>query len=67
MTRQPYSSDVSNDEWAFVAPCLTLMIQDAPQRDHSLREVFNGLDSLVRAGVAWRMLPHNLPPRYRVY
>jgi transposase len=67
MTRKPYPSDVSDDEWAFVAPYLTLMTEDAPQRDHSLREVFNGLRWLARAGAQWRMLPNDLPPWYSVY
>jgi hypothetical protein len=35
---------------AFVAPYLPLMREDAPQREHELREVFNGLRWLVRAG-----------------
>ena len=48
-----YPSDVSDDEWAFVAPYLTLMREDAPQREHSLREVFNGLRYAVRAGEAY--------------
>ena len=43
MTRKAYPSDVSDDEWAFVSPYLTLMREDAPQREYSLREVFNGL------------------------
>jgi transposase len=43
MARKPYPSDVTDDEWAFVAPYLTLMREDAPQRQHDLREVFNGL------------------------
>jgi hypothetical protein len=30
MTRKRYPSDVSDDEWAFVAPYLTLMPLDAP-------------------------------------
>jgi len=67
MTRKPYPSDVSDDEWAFVAPYLTLMTEDAPQRDYSLREVFNGLRWLARAGAQWRMLPNDLPPWYTVY
>ena len=67
MTRQPYPSDVSDDEWAFVAPYLTLMTEDAPQRDHSLREVFNGLRWLARSGAQWRMIPNDLPPWYTVY
>jgi len=67
MNRKPYPSDVSDDEWAFAAPYLTLMTEDAPQREHSLREVFNGLRWIVRAGAAWRMLPHDLPPLHTVY
>ncbi len=65
--RKPYPSDVSDPEWSFVAPYLTLMSLDAPQRDHDLREVFNGLRWLVRAGASWRMLPHDLPPWAAVY
>jgi transposase len=67
MERQVYPSDVSDAEWALVAPYLTLMREDAPQRDHPLREVFNGLRYIVRSGEAWRMMPHDLPPWYTVY
>jgi transposase len=67
MTRKPYPSDVTDDEWAFVAPYLTLMKEDAPQREHALREVYNGLRWIVRTGAQWRMMPHDLPPWYTVY
>lgn len=67
MNRKPYPSDVSDDEWAFVAPYLTLMREDAPQREYSLREVFNGLRWIVRTGAPWRMMPHDLPPWEAVY
>ena len=67
MKRKPYPSDVTDEEWSFVAPYLTLMTEDAPQRTHSLREVFNGLRWLIRAGASWRMLPHDLPPWEVVY
>src|SRR3954469_1677666 len=65
--RKPYPSDVSDEEWAFVAPYLALVREDAPQRKYELREVFNGLRWMVRAGAAWRMLPTNLPPWELVY
>src|ERR671934_2986573 len=65
--RKPYPSDVSDEEWALVAPYLTLMSEDAPQREHPLREVFNGLRWIVRTGAQWRWLPHDLPPWYTVY
>lgn len=67
MTRKLYPSDVTDDEWAFVAPYLTLMTEDAPQREHSLREVFNGLRYIVRTGMQWRFMPNDLPPWYTVY
>ncbi len=60
--RKAYPSDVSDEEWAFVAPYLTLMKEDAPQRDHDLREVFNGLRWIVRTGSPWRSMPNDLPP-----
>lgn len=65
--RKPYPSDVTDDEWAFVAPYLTLMTEDAPQRDHALREVFNGLRYVVRGGISWRMVPNDLPPWHTIY
>jgi transposase len=67
VARQPYPSDVSDEEWAFVAPYLTLLREDAGQRAHGLREVFDALRYLVRTGGAWRMLPHDLPPWAAVY
>jgi len=67
MTRKAYPSDVSDDEWAFVAPYLTLMREDAPQREHSLREVFNGLRYIVHTGMQWRFMAHDLPPWHTVY
>jgi transposase len=65
--RKPYPSDVTDEEWAFVAPYLTLMTEEAPQRDHSLREVFNGLRWMIRTGAPWRMIPNDLPPWHTVY
>jgi transposase len=65
--RKPYPSDVSDEEWAFVAPYLTLLREDAGQREHSLREVFNGLRYVVRSGIPWRYLPGDLPPWAAVY
>jgi transposase len=67
MARKPYPSDVKDDEWAFVAPYLTLMRDDAPQREHDLREVFNGLRWMVRTGSPWRYIPNDFPPWEAVY
>jgi transposase len=65
--RKPYPSDVSDEEWAFVVPYLALVREDAPQRTHDLRDVFNGLRWVVRTGSPWRYMPHDLPPWEAVY
>jgi transposase len=65
--RKPYPSDVSDDEWSFVSPYLTLMTEDAPQRTYELREVFNGLRYIVKTGAQWRWMPNDLPPWTVVY
>jgi transposase len=67
MARKPYPSDVKDDEWAFVAPYLTLMRGDAPQREHDMRDVFNGLRWMVRAGAPWRYIPNHFPPWEAIY
>jgi len=46
---------VSDEEWSFVIPYLALVREDAEQRTHDLREVFNGLCWIVRTGSSWRM------------
>jgi len=56
MGRKRYPSDVSDEEWSFVAPYLSLMTADAAQRKHDLRDVFDALRWLVRTGAAWRYL-----------
>ena len=65
--KERYPSDVSDEEWDFVAPYLTLITEAAPQRVYPLREVFNGLRYIAKAGSQWRMMPKDLPPWHVVY
>jgi len=67
MARKPYPSDFTDEEWEFVLPYLTLMSQEARQREHDLREVFNGMRWIVRTGSPWRYMPNDLPPWEAVY
>lgn len=62
-----YPSDVTDAEWEFCAPYLTLMKEDAPQREHCPRGVFNALRYLVKTGCPWRYLPADFPPFAIVY
>lgn len=66
-TRKSYPSDVTDAEWEFLVPYLTLMREDAPQREHSLRDLFNAVRYVVRTGCQWRYLPHDFPPWTAVY
>src|SRR5919202_2025647 len=56
-------SPTRNGRW----PRLTLLPEDAGQRTHRLREVFDGLRYLVRYGVPWPALPNDMPPWHAVY
>jgi transposase len=57
-----YPSDVTEEEWWFVLPYLLLCREDAGQREHDLREVFDAVRYVARSGCAWRMVPGDLPP-----
>ena len=65
--RKAYGSDVTDAEWTFLLPYLCLMREGAPQREHSLRELYNALRYLVMTGVTWRYLPNDFPPWTAVY
>jgi transposase len=65
--RRGYPSDVSDEEWAFVAPYLTLCREDSAQREYPLRTVFNAMRYVIKSGCHWRMLPNDLPPWTVVY
>ncbi len=65
--KSAYPSDVTDDQWEFLLPYLTLMKEDAPQREHALRDLFNAVRYVVRTGIQWRYLPHDFPPWTAVY
>jgi transposase len=65
--RKVYPSDVTDEEWRFVLPYLLLCREDAGQREHDLREVFDAVRYVARSGCAWRMVPGDLPPWAAVY
>jgi len=62
VSQQPYPRDVSDSEWQFVVPYPCLLTEDAGQRVHDLRDVFDAARWLVRSGSPWRYLPKDFPP-----
>ena len=65
--RKVYPSDVTDEAWWFVLPYLLLCREDAEQREHALRDVFDAVRYVARSGCAWRMVPGDLPPWAAVY
>ena len=66
-TRKSYASDVTDAEWEFLLPYLSLIGEDAPQREYPLRDLFDAIRYVVRTGCQWRFLPHDFPPWTAVY
>ena len=44
-----------------------LVVHYVEQRHYDLREAYNGLRWMVYTGAIWRILPHDLLPRYIIY
>jgi transposase len=61
-SRKVYPTDVTDEEWEFVAPYLTLMKEDAAQRVYALRDVFDAVRWMAKAACPWRLLPGDFPP-----
>ncbi len=62
MKRKPYPSDLTDPQWAELAPLLPAAKARGHPRAVDLREVINGILYVLRGGVPWRMVPHDLPP-----
>jgi putative transposase len=62
-----YPSDLTDEEWAAIAPFLPQPQRTGRQRRTDLREVLNAIRTMVRSGCEWRMLPVHFPPWQTVY
>src|ERR1700712_4873345 len=62
-----YPSDLTDKEWAAVAPLLPKVEPTGRPRKTDLREILNAIRYLVRSGCEWRMLPIHFPPWPTVY
>jgi putative transposase len=70
MTRKPYPTDLTDDQWQRLEPLLPRPKSGGPAGGRPARDTRAVLDALfyhLRAGGAWRMLPHDFPPWQTVY
>lgn len=67
MTRQPYQTDLTDDQWALLEPLLPPAPGYGRTRTVELREVMNAIFYVARTGIRWRDLPHDFPKASTVY
>jgi putative transposase len=67
MRRKTYTSDVTDQEWALIAPLIPAAKPGGRPRTTDIREVINALFYLLRGGCTWRLLPHDFPVWQTVY
>lgn len=65
--RNPYPTDLTDKEWAFIEPYVPKAKSRGRRASYSKREILNGIFYILRSGCAWRLLPHDLPPWQIVY
>ncbi|MEV0912670.1 IS5 family transposase [Streptomyces hokutonensis] len=65
--RTGYSTDLSDAEWEILRPLVPTVKSRGRPAKHPRREILNALAYWLRAGCAWRLLPHELPPWQTVY
>jgi transposase len=67
MNRKAYSTDLTDAEWALLAPFIPPAKPGGRPRSTDIREVVNAIFYLLRGGCAWRLLPHEFPKWKTVY
>lgn len=59
-------SDLSDEEWAMLAPLIPPAKPGGRPREVDMRAVLNGIFYVLRAGCTWRMIPREYPPKSTV-
>src|SRR6266508_2779931 len=67
MSRRAYPTDLTDDEWRVLEPLVPAAKPGGRPRSVDVREIINTVRYLLRAGCAWRLLPHDLPAWQTVY
>ena len=62
-----YETDVTDAEWALIEPLLPPPPKCGRPRFWPMREIMNAIFYVLRGGIAWRLLPRDLPPKSTVY
>ena len=64
--RRAYPSDLTDFQWGVIAPMIADAVPGGRPRKAEKREIVEAILYFLRAGCAWRLLPHDFPPRQTV-
>ncbi len=67
MTRPRYPTDLTDRQWARLAPLLPPPKPGGRPRSTDVRQVVDAILYVLRNGIVWRALPHDYPPWETVY
>src|SRR3954453_7751080 len=65
--RRAYATDLTDGQWALIAPLIPEAEPGGRPRKAPTRELVDAIFYFLLAGMAWRLLPHDLPPWQTVY
>ena len=66
-SRLSYPSDLTDEQWIILEPLIPAAKAGGRKREVDMREIRNGIFYILRGGIAWRLMPHDLPPWSTVY
>jgi len=66
-TRLRYPSDVTDEEWALLAPLIPPAKRGGRKRSVDLRQVTNGIMYVLSTGCQWDYIPKDLPPKSTIF
>ncbi|WP_404294912.1 transposase (plasmid) [Microvirga sp. RSM25] len=62
-----YATDLTDAEWALLAPLVPRSHPAGRRQTYPLRRIVDAIFYLLRTGAQWRLLPHEYPPRGAVF
>jgi len=67
MQNERYPTDLKDEEWDLIAELFTKSEKRGKKPKNPLRRIVDGCFYVLRGGISWRMMPHDLPPHKDVY
>src|SRR6188508_777871 len=67
MNNKSYSTDLTDQQWQLISVFFTKSEKRGREQRYELRRIIDGCFYVLRGGIPWRMMPHDLPPWEDVY